>query len=97
MSTVYTTKTHVYDILIANFNSSGIRAGANGATHMRLIGCGQYDGRDGNDNQVCFYALPDMYHEGCEYRVANTNGDPVWEEQDEAEFEELAEHCGVTL
>lgn len=90
--------TKTYDIEIAEFNSAGIRAEAEslGITHMRSIGGGYAEGHDGEaDYYVGFYALP--HPKGWEFRVANTNGDPVWEEADEAGFAELAESCGVEL
>jgi hypothetical protein len=87
-----------YPIEIADFNSADIQVNADalGATHMREVGRGYSDGNLYNpDSLVVFYAIPDK--DGSEWRVANTNGDPVWEEQDPAVFAELAEACGVTL
>lgn len=88
-----------YDINISEFNGAGIKSAAAeaGITHMREIGGGQADGREGADNYVAFYALPDPNFPGAEIRVANTNGDPVWEESDPSVFAELAEQCGVSL
>lgn len=88
-----------YDINISEFNSAGIRneAQQNGITHMREIGGGQYEGCEGADAYVGFYAMPDPNFPGAEVRVANTNGDPVWEEADPAVFAELAQACGVTI
>lgn len=82
-----------YDIAIADFNSAGIRAVARelGITHMRLLGISGE-----GDHRVGFYALPHP-RRGWEIRVANTNGDPVWEEEDAQEFAELAEECGINL
>lgn len=90
--------TKIYDIEIAEFNSAGIRAEAKalGITHMRSVGGGYVEGHEGEaDYYVGFYALPHPY--GWEYRVANTNGDPVWEGPEGAGFAELAESCGVPL
>ena len=85
-----------YDIEIAEFNSADIRHVAKemGATHMRHIGGGYADGRADDDNAyVDFYALP--HPDGWEIKVADTNGDPVWEE-DEGFFD-LAESCCVAI
>lgn len=85
-----------YPIEIAEFNSADIRHNAAllGATHMRLLASGHSDGNPDNPNSaVFFYAIPDK--NGDEWRVADTNGDPVWEEEDTAAFRELAEACGV--
>ena len=87
-----------YNIEIAEFNSAGIKAEAKalGITHMREIGGGYVEGHEGEaDWYVGFYALP--HPKGWEFRVANTNADPVWEEADEQAFAELAESCGVEL
>jgi hypothetical protein len=96
-----------YDIVIAEFNSSGIRLIAKqaGITHMREIGGGyaKTEDEDGEltvdhdgepDSYVGFYALP---VDGSEILVANTNGDPVWQEEDSEVFARLAEACGVEL
>ena len=91
--------TYEYDIDVAEFNSAGIRAEAlrAGITHMRKVGGGFVSGHEGAaDWYVGFYAMLNK-KEGCEYRVANTNGDPVWEEQDTQAFADLAEQCGVEL
>lgn len=90
--------TKTYDIEIAEFNSAGIRSEAEalGITHMRSIGGGYAAGHEGQaDYYVGFYAMPHPH--GWEFRVANTNGDPVWEEADQQAFTELAESCGVEL
>jgi hypothetical protein len=90
--------TKTYNIGIAEFNSTGIRSEAEalGITHMRSIGGGYAEGHEGEaDYYVGFYALP--HPNGQEFRVANTNGDPVWEEADPQGFAELAESCGVEL
>ena len=89
--------TYEYEIEISEFNSSGIRAEAErlGITHMRRLGGGYADGNNNPDYYVGFYALP--HPGGWEFRVANTNGNPVWEEEDEQGFSELAESCGVEL
>ena len=91
-------QTITYSIEIANFNSADIRAEARalGITHMRAIGVGCPEGReDQADYRVDFYALP--HPDGYEFRVANTNGDPVWDEADPQAFADLAESCGVAL
>lgn len=87
-----------YPIEIAEYNSAGIRAeaAAYGATHMREIGRGHSDGDDDNPNsRVIFFEL--AVRDGLTVRVADTNGDPVWEEDDGATFSRLAEECGVDL
>lgn len=87
-----------YPIDISKFNSAGIRAEARilHITHMREIGGGYIEGHEGQaDYYVGFYALP--HPEGWEFRVADTNGDPVWEETDHNAFGELAADCGVSL
>lgn len=89
-----------YPILISEFNSLGIQSEAAqyGITHMREIGGGYDSNHEGQaDWYVDFYALPDPNYPGCEIRVANTNGDPVWEDGDPATFAELAESVGVTF
>lgn len=87
-----------YDIEIAEFNSAGIRAEAkiHGITHMREIVGGYIEGHEGEaDWYVGFYAL--LHPKGWEFRVADTNADPVWEESDAEEFANLAAQCGVDL
>lgn len=85
-----------YNINTQEFNSADIRAEALavGATAMRFIGGGYVAGHDGEaDYYVGFYAIP--HPGGWEFRVANTNGDPVWEEADRQAFAELADACGL--
>lgn len=43
------------------------------------------------ENQIKVYKLPLPGSDGCTQRVAETNGDPVWEENDPAAFAELLE------
>jgi hypothetical protein len=86
-----------YSIEIESFNSAGIQNIATiiDATHMRCIGKGYSCGHDGEaDYVIGFYAIPDKRH-GGEIRVANTNGDPIWEDEDPAAFHALASECGV--
>jgi len=88
-----------YPIVIEDYNSSGIRdlSKSIGATHMRKIGSGFCSGHDGEaDYHVSFFAFLHP-REGWEIRVADTNGDPVWEEEDQQGFLELAADCGVDL
>lgn len=90
--------TDAYPVEIAEYNSAGIRkyAGQIGATHMREIGRGHSDGNSDNPNSlVIFFAIPDT--DGDEWRVADTNGDPVWMEDSFQAFTKLAEECGVSL
>ena len=87
-----------YDIEIEDFGSAGIEEFARdlNITHMRHLGGAMVGGGEfcGNPpSRVDFYALP--HPAGWEVRVANTNADPVWE--DEPGFAELAEECGVEL
>lgn len=79
-------------IPIEDINSSGIRREAeeHGITHVRFLG----EGGEG-ENHITVYGL--MSPNGYEYRVANTNGLPVWEEQDLGEFAELLASVGVDL
>lgn len=87
----------IYDIEIETFNSAGIRAEArrSGITHMRHIGGGYAGGSNDADARVYFYAL--SHPKFGEFRVADTNGDPVWEESDAQAFADLAEECGVEI
>ena len=88
-----------YGIAIEDCNSAGIKHLARqlGVTHMRRIGFGYSGGRTGKwDYGVGFYAILDP-RTNYEIRVANTNADPIWEEDDEGGFAELAEECGVKL
>ena len=76
-----------YPILIADYNSSGIRAEAAraGITHMREIA------RDGiDDNCIVIFALP---LEGAEIQVADTNADPIWREADEQGWQKMLDDC----
>lgn len=87
-----------YDIKISDFNSAGIREQAEslGIDRMREIGGGYVAGHEGeSDWYIGFYALP--HPEGWEFRAANTNSDPIWEESDEQAFAELAKDCGVEI
>lgn len=93
-----------YDIEIAEFNSAGIRSVAKeiGVTHMRFIGGGYSKGVNENgEATISHEGEADWYVGFYELEngdlVANTNGDPVWEEQDAGVFAELAESCDVEL
>jgi hypothetical protein len=84
-------------INIENINSAGIASEMRriGTTKAELIGIGEWE--NGNPNTRCeFYRIIDP-STGFDFRVANTNGDPVWEEEDHGAFAELAESCGVKL
>ena len=85
-----------YEIEIQDFNSSGILATARstGTTHMRHLGAGFAVPGDCN-SLINFYALP--HKNGYEYRVADTNGDPLWEECDPQAFADIANQCGVAI
>jgi hypothetical protein len=88
-----------YPILIADYNSAGIRAAAKaaGITHMRRMAVAHpTDQPDTADNAIVVYALPDPKFPGLEIMVADTNADPVWREQDESDWAELMESIGLT-
>ena len=88
-----------YDIKISEFNSAGICAAAHELRikYMRLIGGGYIKEHEGEcDWYVSFYALPHPNGK-WEFRVANTNSDPIWEEADTEEFADLAQRCNVEI
>ena len=76
------------EISIADINSGGIAREARkaGITTATQLG----DNGKSGDARVTVYQLGDL-------RVANTNGDPVWEESDHAAFAELLETEGIAL
>jgi hypothetical protein len=73
---------------IRRINSRGIarQAKAEGIAFATELG----DNGKNGDARVTVYQLGDM-------RVADTNGDPIWEEQDHAAFAELLETEGIKL
>lgn len=75
-------------ISIENLNSIGIAVEARkaGITTVTKLG----DNGKSGDARVTVYQLGDV-------RVADTNGDPVWEESDHAAFAELLESEGISL
>ena len=75
-------------ISIDNINSAGIRAEARKAGISTVTKLGD-NGKFG-DARVTIYQLGDV-------RVADTNGDPIWEESDSATFAELLESEGIAL
>ena len=77
-------------IAIEDIGSTYIKAEAakHGITHARFIA----EGGEG-ENHITIWGLTGA--DGIEFRVANTNGDPVWEEQDLADFAELLESVGI--
>ena len=75
-------------INIENLNSAGIVAEARKAGISTVTKLGD-NGKSG-DARVTIYQLGDV-------RVADTNGDPVWEESDSATFAELLESEGISL
>ena len=80
-------------IKIGDINSAGIEAECEKMeiTHIELLAEGHSDGNQDNPNsRVRFYQV------GC-VRVADTNGDPIWEEADEAIFADLIVACEVDL
>lgn len=77
---------------IDSIDSIGIKAEANerGQTEITLLGTYEHPEHLGSsDWRITLYELNG-------YRVADTNGDPVWEEQDHAIFSELLADYGVT-
>ncbi len=89
--------THYYNIAISQISAEiGRAAAAAGATHARLIDSGHSDGRFNNPNSlVDFYAFSDV--DGHEIRVAETNSELVWEEDDSEAFLNFADKCDVDL
>ena len=75
-------------ISIENINSVGIAREARKAGIATATKLGD-NGKFG-DARVEVYQLGDV-------RVANTNGDPVWEESDHVDFRELLESEGISL
>ena len=75
-------------ISIEDINSIGIAVEARkaGITTVTLLG----DNGKSGDARVTVYQLGDV-------RVADTNGDPIWEESDHAAFAELLESEGISL
>jgi hypothetical protein len=73
---------------INDLNSAGIVAEARKAGISTVTKLGD-NGKSG-DARVTVYQLGDV-------RVADTNGDPVWEESDSATFAELLESEGINL
>jgi hypothetical protein len=76
------------EINISDINSAGIahHAKLDGITTVTLLG----DNGKSGDARVTVYQFGAV-------RVANTNGDPVWEEQDRATFAELLENEGIAI
>ena len=73
---------------IDDINSTGIRIAArkDGITSIERLG----DNRKHGDAKVVIYRLGVV-------RVAETNGDPVWEESDPTGFAELLESEGIAI
>ena len=76
------------EISIADISSGGIARAARKAGIATATKLGD-NGKNG-DARVTVYQLGDV-------RVADTNGDPIWEEQDHAAFAELLETEGIAL
>ena len=76
------------EINIANINSGGIAREARKAGITTITQLGD-NGKFG-DARVTVYQLGVV-------RVANTNGDPIWEESDHAAFAELLDSEGIKL
>ena len=80
-------------IQITDINSNGIVSECEkmGIESIELLAEGHSDGDENNPNsKVLFYMV------GC-VRVADTNGDPIWEEDDFATFAEMIKACEVDL
>ncbi len=75
-------------INVEDINSIGIAVEARKAGISTVTKLGD-KGKSG-DARVTVYQLGDV-------RVADTNGDPVWEESDHATFAELLESEGISL
>ena len=75
-------------INVEDIKSIGIAAEARKAGIATVTKLGG-NGKTG-DARVTIYQLGDV-------RVADTNGDPVWEESDHATFAELLESEGISL
>lgn len=75
-------------ISIDNLNSAGIVTEARKAGLDTVTKLGT-NGKTG-DAKVTIYRLGDV-------RVADTNGDPIWEESDHSGFSELLESEGINL
>lgn len=73
---------------ISSINSRGIyrQAKIDGIETVTHLG----DNRKQGDARVTVYQFGDV-------RVADTNGDPIWEESDHAAFAELLETEGIKL
>lgn len=86
-------KNTINTITISSYNSASIKAIASklGVAHMELIAQGRADGDSNNPNSLIrFFKIG-------ETRVADTNGDPIWEDEDMQAFAELAAECGVEI
>ena len=77
---------------IEDINSSSIQAEAreHGITHATFIA-------SGGENEMHITVWELSGSDGIPFRVANTNGEPVWEEQDGAIFRELLESVGIAV
>ena len=88
-------------ILVAEYNSSGIKEIAElvGAKYLKFIGSGYTDNNPNNPNSLIeFYSLVSRSGENFfDIRVADTSGEPIWEDEDSQAFADLAEQCGVEL
>jgi len=82
MSSITSTITTSNEISIDDINSAGIAREARkaGITTATKLG----DNGKSGDRRVTIYQLGEV-------RVADTNGDPIWEEQDHSAFAELLE------
>ncbi len=74
------------EIKIDDINSCGIAIEAR-AAGINLITELATNGKSG-DAKITIYQVGDV-------RVADTNGDPIWEEQDRAAFAELLDTEGI--
>lgn len=86
-------------IRVALLSSQGIKieAAKYGITVADRIGGGYCEGHENNpDWYVGFYSLINPINK-LEFRVADTNGDPLWEEEYPDLFADLARQCGVEI
>lgn len=61
------------------------------------IGYGRPEGSESPDHYISFFALKTGASDTDYFRAASTSGDPVWEDEDQQVFAELAESVGVSL
>lgn len=90
---IATTISDLEMVAVDDINSAGIRAACEkeGIDQIALIGRYEHPEHPGsNDWAIRLYAISD-------WRVADTNGDPVWEVADPAEFATLLADYDISL